>query len=392
MRHKRTSLLKITQLFRGSRLAFLISFVLIFLGVYVAFYTPILLVQTVEATTEYQDINIEELRQTVGEKVVNQNALTMDLHGIEMEIYERFPDISALNCDRHLFTRSITCEVIGYELVAVVKNLGERYYINENGVVITFDNRKIGLPIFDLVLNPVYADLEPSEASPLSALQTPNPLPFGPELTVEGHGEPTPPALVNTPLDPSSGSLTGSILLERARGVKKEDNPQALDPQPITLNSEQDAITFISPFDAPPVEPVIKAQREVFDIVVGKKILDPEELKKILDTIKELEKVLGRKVIHVQYVQVAAELSLTSRPQTLDPEPSTLNSEPSTLNPEPSTLNTSEAPDHEFTIFLDLRRNLEDQFTKLKKVKEVIDFSIVERIDLSIDGEKVFYK
>jgi len=344
MKPKRSHAMKIRQLAKG-RIALLLGIVALFvLSLYATFWTNLFTVVDLQVNTSYKDINIERVQQVLSPEVVGQNALFLDLEALETTSYELFPDVSSMGCHRNWFVRRVVCDAIGYELVAVIKHLEERYYINENGVIIAYDNRKLGLPLFDLILNPVFAGLTDAQRAEL-------------EASLDS----------SVSLDPLSAPTIEPVVPE----------------EPIVIEEPADAnsparLTFIQPTEEPPIEPVIKNEgRRVFEVEVGKKILDPEELKTILEALKETEDVLGRKVIQAQYVQVAGELSLTSKPAPREEGE--------------EEVDIVEDPDHEMTILLDLRRNLEDQFTKLKKTKEVIDFTTVDRIDLSIDGEKVFY-
>lgn len=353
-------------------------------SIYTVLFTPLFIIKDAVITSQYKDINVDRVRAEVLEQVVGLNSLFLNTTELETSTYEAFPDVSSLACRRNIFQKNVSCEAIGYELVAVIKHQGKKYYINENGVVIEFDNRKLGLPIFDLILNPVYAGIAAAEETSIE------------ELLVEEVIAPVVEEVPAEPLQPTS--LTASILSDRANGpTPVEDTTSTDEESPAEEgNSEEAAVpeadservdkllTFIQPFEAPPIEPlVINEPRKVFDVAVGLKILDPVELGYILEAISELEKVLGRKVIQAQYVQVAGELSLDSKPE---------RSKAPVEDPEADELALQEDPEHQFTVLLDLRRNLEDQFTKLKKSKEVIDFSEVDRIDLSIDGEKVFYR
>jgi cell division septal protein FtsQ len=372
MQHKRSRSLKLKQLLAGKFLIFLFAVAVMSGTIYIVLFSGVFIVQDVEITTQYKDINVEQVKVSVIQQVSGVNTLFLNTHDLETDTYEKFPDVSSVACRRNPFKKLVTCEAIGYELVAVIKHQGKKYYINENGVVIGFDNRKLGLPIFDLVLNPVFAGIEAAEKISIAE-----------SLIIE---EATPVEVEeSTPETPDS--LTASILSERTNGLPEleEIAPSELEPIPeASAEREDKLISFIQPFEAPPVEPlIINEPRKVFDVAVGLKILDPEELRKILEAISELESVLGRKVIQAQYVQVAGELSMDSKPE---------RSKAPVEDPEADELALQEDPDHQFTVLLDLRRSLDNQFTKLKKSKEVIDFSQVERIDLSIDGEKVFYR
>ncbi len=376
MQRKRSPFLKLKQVLAGKFLVFLAAVALLSGTIYGVLFTPVFIVQDVEITSQYKDINVDQVKIAVSEQVLGFNTLLIKTLDVETQTYEQFPDVSSVACSRNIFQKKILCEAIGYELVAVIKHEGKKYYINENGVVIGFDNRKLGLPIFDLILNPVFAGIEAAEtASIADSLVVPEVVETVPETP-----EPLPEPIVPE-------SLTASVLSERANGVAQpeEITPETSEPIPeISAEREEKLLTFIQPFETPPVEPlIINEPRKVFDVAVGLKILDPVELKKILEAISELEKVLGRKVIQAQYVQVAGELSLDSKPELATA---------AVEDPEAEELVINEDPEHQFTVLLDLRRDLDDQFTKLKKSKEVIDFSQTERIDLSVDGEKVFYR
>ncbi|MGE3278336.1 MAG: hypothetical protein AB7J40_00815 [Candidatus Altimarinota bacterium] len=376
---RRSRFLKLRQLLKG-RLLMVLGILLGIGGTaYGFFFTTLLDLRQVEVTTAYKDINIEKLQTHLQELVVGQHFFFLSLSTVAQEIYDHFPDVSSIACSRNIFTRALSCEAIGYELIAIIKHENERYYINENGVVINYDSRKLGLPFFDLILNPVFAEIENRKTA------KPSDTPVVVEEVAEAVLQPAQPS-AETP----QGSLTASILNDRSTGT----NPA---PAPATIITDLDvpetSLFFIQPDQAPPVEPLIlEPERKVFTVTIGQKILDPDELKTILEAIQKLEQVMGRKVIEAQYVQVAGELSLKSKPgggtienqETIGME----NSEPSTLNPQPS----DEDPEHEFTVLLNLRRDVDDQIKKLSKSKEVIDFSQVTQIDLSIDGEKVFYR
>jgi hypothetical protein len=350
MNRKRSWLLKIKQLFQGKFLAVLAVLVLGTGLIYGAFFTPLLSVQSVEVNTDNRDINVERLSTAINQELVGKNELLLSLESLENSAYEEFPDISSLSCSRNFLSRTISCTALGYELVAVINHEANKYYINENGVIIGYDGRKLGLPIFDLILNPVFAEIEArkskKEETP-TAISAPVPTP--------------------APIEPVVPAPLPSVS---------------------TLN-------FTSPSQDPPVEPlVIREERSVFEVTVGKKILEAKELKLILEAIKSLEEVMERRVVNVQYVQVAGELSLLSKPAPKAPTEPVENTdeEPFVDEVPASPALPSEPADHEFTVLLDLRRSLEDQFKKLVKTKDVIDFSEVSRIDLSIDGEKVFYR
>lgn len=369
--------MKLRQLLKGRILVVL--GVLLGTGgsVYGIFFTPFLIVHQVEVTTAYKDINIEKLRTHLEELVSGQHLFFVSTAEISQEVYDFFPDVSSIGCSRNMFTRGLSCEAIGYELVAIIKHENERYYINENGVVINYDSRKLGLPFFDLILNPVFAEIESRKA-----------------------GEPAPPEATTAAVEPVSqpvlpvegnpqDSLTASILSERSTGISSK-------PDPVSAIADLDipdtSLFFIQPDQAPPVEPLIlEPERRVFSVTVGQKILDPDELQTILKAIQQLENVMGRSVIEAQYVQVAGELSLKSKPGVKGTEGTEeMEDMEDTEGTEENV--SDEEPEHEFTVLLDLRRDLDDQIRKLSKSKEVIDFSQVTQIDLSIDGEKVFYR
>lgn len=349
MNRKRSPLLRIKQLFKGKFLIVLGVIILISLIIYSAFFTTLLSVRAVEVSTDNRDINLERLNTALNEQLVGKNELLLNITTLENTAYDQFPDISSMSCSRNFFRRTIACAALGYELVAVINHEGNKYYINENGVVIGYDARKLGLPVFDLILNPVFAEIAER----------------GKETTA-----------VEEPL-----IAAGPVLPEQP----KED------PAPQTPGPTSKTLLFLPPSQDPPIEPLqIREARSVFEVTVGKKILESKELKLILEAIKSLESIMQRRVIHAQYVQVAGELSLTSKQQPATPKDPNAPEDPDA--PKPPETPSSEPIDHEFTVLLDLRRNLDDQFKKLVKAKDVIDFSEVSRIDLSIDGEKVFYR
>lgn len=291
-------MLKLRQVLEGKFFIMLMGIFLIAGLLYLMFFTPLLLVRNVLVTSVYKDIQVERLQAFLEPSMVNKNFLLLPFSEILKKTYDAFSELASLSCSRDFRLRQITCEAISFELVAVIKHEGEKYYMNSNGVVIPFDNRKLGLPIFDLVLNPLYAALSPDEPK-----------------------------------------------------------------------SDQKA-----------------PEKKVFAFSTGKKILETEELEAILSTLESFEKVLKRKVINAKYIQVAAELSLTSKKAPKVPEES---EEASSERPPPDS---EESEEHEFTVLFDLRRDIEEQFQKLEKSQKVIDFSKVTKIDLSIDGEKVFYR
>jgi len=398
MKHRRSGRLRFKQLFQGK---VLISFgILALLGalIYTVFFTQMLIVNSLQVDTVYKDINVSKLEKFLDKKVVGQHSFFFDLNEIYLQSYEQFPEVSALACHRNYLLRAVNCEAYGFELVAVIKNKGKKYYINENGVVIAYDSRKLGLPLFDLILNPIFVDNP--EANELVTEEVSE---EAVETSVESETVTETDAEVGEPV-----SLTDNILREKSEGTVLDDESteaeavteEATESEELSVEEvyfeetggfEVKRVKFVKPFEDPPIEPVIQNEaRAVFNVSVGKKILDPEELNSILEAIQRLEEVLERKVIHAQYVQVAAELSLTSKPSMGEDKP---NEEAEAATPDTEEdEEIEEDPEHELTIFLDLRRNLDDQLNKLKKTKEVVDFTQIERIDLSIDGEKVFYR
>lgn len=380
VQHRRSRFLRISQLMKGK---FLVLFLVIALTggfVYGVFFTRFLHIRDVSTSSENKDVNVDRLQQALIEGVIDEHLFLISLREIEREMYDRFPDIASLECSRELFRRAISCYARGFELVAVIKHQEKRYYINENGVVIGFDNRKLGLPIFDLILNPIYAGVEAKADQPTAAaMQGPVVPETAPAATVG-----TPPASTNAVSTPPGTGTAPSPAVNTPLSEEK-------------LPVEEAGIAFISPTQEPPVQPlVLQEERKVFEVTVGRQILDPQELKSILVAIQELEKVLHRKVIEALYVQVAGELSLRSKPALVEETPANeeIAEEGAVEVPEsPAEVDESaESPDHEFTVLLDLRRSLEDQLRKLERSKEVIDFSRVIKIDLSIDGDKVFYR
>lgn len=379
MKRKRSRLLKFRQLCAGKIVVILAIFAAFSGIIYVVFFTNTFRVMDVVVTTSYHDINPDQLEAVLQPELVQSNSLFLDVHAVEQQVYDQFPEVSSMDCSRDFFKRSFECEALGYELVAVVNHQDKKYYINENGVVIAFDNRKLGLPIFDLVLNPVFTEEVQGNTPSIADIV-----------------EETPEELIPAGPTPLPQSLTASILQGRSSGQTAEESTDGATeetPSLPELDDNQDGgglISFIQPQDEAPIEPVIiNRQDGLFDLVEGKKILAPEEVEQILTAIKQLEEVMGRKVIQVEYIQVAGELSLTSRPQTPEEQPEETENLEEEGEPDPQS---GEALDHEFVVLLDLGRDLENQFVKLKKSKEVIDFSQVSRIDLSIDGEKVFYR
>lgn len=377
VQHRRSRFLRISQLMRGKFLLVLLGIGLAIGLVYGVFFTSFLHIRDVQTSSENKDVNVDRLQQALIEKVIGEHLFLISLREIEREMYDRFPDIASLECSRELFRRAVSCYAQGFELVAVIKHQEKRYYINENGVIIGFDNRKLGLPIFDLILNPIYAGAQ------AKAGETSNPTP-----TPQGPVQPE----ANSPTATTSATPTSPLTVSPATPTTAGE-AKASDAKP----EAETGIAFITPTQAPPVEPlVLQEEREVFEVTVGKQILDPDELKKILIAIQELEKVLHRKVIEALYVQVAGELSLRSKPALAEePAPGEempQEGPPSEAPPAPKPDENGESPDHEFTVLLDLRRSLDDQLRKLEKSKEVIDFSRVIKIDLSIDGDKVFYR
>lgn len=378
VQHRRSRFLRISQLLQGKFLLLLLIVSLAGGIVYGVFFTRFLHIRDVSTSSENKDVNVDRLQQALIERVIDEHLFLISLREIEREMYDRFPDIASLDCSRELLTRAISCYAQGFELVAVIKHQEKRYYINENGVVIGFDNRKLGLPIFDLILNPIYAGVE-AKADQATTLAMQGPVvPASSPVAAE-----TPPPGSPTPVNaPTVASTTPA-----ASPTTPEEKPPV----------EEAGIAFISPTQEPPVLPlVLEEERKVFEVTVGKQILDPKELKSILVAIQELEKVLHRKVIEALYVQVAGELSLRSKPALAEESPpgdgevsdEVIEVPPTSAEPDEN----AESPDHEFTILLDLRRSLDDQLRKLERSKEVIDFSRVIKIDLSIDGDKVFYR
>lgn len=308
---KRSIPLKLKQLFHAKTGILVLITILIFGLLYAVFVSPLFKIQDVDIMTTYQDIPKEKLKAALFAKLHLKHLLFSEIKTPVREVQKKFPEVSGISCDRNFKRRTLECEATSFPLMAVIKHEGKKYYINENGVVIAYDGRKLGLPTFDLVLNPVFqsaASVIPSEVPHAS-------------------------------------------LRDAAEGSR---NP-------------------------------------IFSVVVGKKILETDEIQKILKTLQEFEKILKWKVLEAQYVQVAGELSLTSRQTTGKSQipmlaPSVVEGTNNQKVPDP------ESSDHDLTILFDLRRNLDEQLEKLLKTKEVIDMSKVTRIDLSIDGEKVFYR
>ncbi len=278
------------------------STILVLALFWLVFFSSILHIQNVLITTENKDVNQEKVQKTAEKEILDKNTLGFSIPNFEKSIVKNFQEISKISCARYFLRQSIECDALGFPFIAVFKHEGKKYYLNENGVAIAFDSRKLGLPTFDLVLNPIAV------------------------------GKPTP----------------------------KNDNPQQAtsDQQPETSN--QKAL------------PASGGSKPVFDVTVGKKILEPSEIKAILAALDELEKTLGGKVINAQYIQVAGELSLAMRADHKDPK--------NLKNPK------------ELTVLFDLRRDLSQQLVKLDKFKQVFDLRTISRIDLSIDGEKIFYR
>lgn len=307
VKRKRSFMLKIKQLFHAKTGFFILGLVLFMSFVYLIFFSPIFKIEDISVLSTAQDIPKEKLREALLKKLVQENLLFVELRDELKPVQKSFPEVSTLSCARLFRTRSLECEATSFPLMAVIKHEGKKYYINENGVVIAYDGRKLGLPTFDLVLF-VIPSLRSATAD---SGQTDPPVSFRPTLS-------------------ESASRRGA-------------------------------------------EESLSSHNEIFSVVVGKKILETEEIQKILKTLQEFEKILKWKVMEAQYVQVAGELSLTSRPTTNEP-------------------NAPNEPNNLLTVLFDLRRNLDEQLEKLLKTKEVIDISKVTRIDLSIDGEKVFYR
>src|SRR5690606_34905094 len=104
-----------------------------------------------------------------------------------------------------------------------------------------YDNRKLGLPFFDLVLNPVFAEIEQRSSQPDAQAAT--------EGTTEAAVGPVlQPAL---PTSTSSDSLTTSILNSRQAAVTNLPGIVS------DLDIPDTSLFFIQPDQAPPVEPLI---------------------------------------------------------------------------------------------------------------------------------------
>ncbi len=393
----------------------MIAFVGISMGFYAVFSTSVFLVREVHVFSSYQDINTDRVQVTVSKAALDQHLLFIDTLAIESEVYENYPGISEVNCHKKLLKRALECEAVGYELIAVIKHQAKKYYINENGVVLEYDQRKLGLPLFELVLNPVFAGLSeeevialqeqaeneseaasaftasilsPGVAEPVALLDTEPLKPFSVDL-------PEGPQNDDLPVDtPENEGVTDAENSDSDSPEDAEETPQisAKDLEKFDSGFEVKTLRFLSPLEGPPPEPIIKNRgREVFVIAEGKQILDPEELDGILNAIRRLEDIMERKVISAQYVQVAGELTLTSKPRALEDRKNAEEDVPGEQSATQENTPT-ENPDHELIILLDLRRNVEQQLQKLAKAKEVINFQEISRIDLSIDGEKVFYR
>jgi len=282
--------------------------------VWLVLFTSLLHIQSVLITTENKDINPEIVQKAAEKEVLDKNTLIFSILNFEKTILKNFPEISRLSCERHFLSRSLECDALGFPLIAVFKHEGKKYYMNENGVVIVFDSRKLGLPTFDLVLNPVAV------------------------------GKPQNKSEIRNPKSETNSKFE----------IPNSKNTQGNE-QPATRNQQLETSN----------------QKSVFTVVVGKKILEPSEIHAILTAIDELEKTLGGKVINAQYIQVAGELSLMLQPATSDQKPVTRN---------------------QLTVLFDIRRDLDQQMAKLDKFKQVFDLGKISRIDLSIDGEKIFYR
>ncbi|MDF2378820.1 MAG: hypothetical protein P1V18_01165 [Candidatus Gracilibacteria bacterium] len=403
VRRKRSHSLKFKQRINKKFWIFLGTSAAVVAACYAVFFTPVLTVQNIEATTEYKDVKTEDVEAFMADLVLNKNTLLITAGIIEEEIYEAFPEVSSVVCGRNIFRKLFTCNAYGYELVAVIKHEGERYYINENGVIIAFDSRKLGLPILDLILNPVFSNdrgvilTDPKEE-------------VIPEV----------PVLEPQKLSLADLSPTASILRQRSEGTLLELPEPTLDlnaevgpePEPQPLPDEGELLTFIQPDEIFLIQAqslIEEPERDPFEVEEGKKILDTDELKTILESINQLENDFKRKVSKAQYVQVAGELSLKSKYIAIEdvedmkeveagegevslfkgPEVAP-ESEEGTEVPNPPI--PQENPDHELEILLDLKRDLNKQFKKLRKAGEVINFAETDRIDLSIEGKKVFYR
>ncbi|MDP3976122.1 MAG: hypothetical protein Q8P95_04360 [bacterium] len=389
LEHRREPRLRLRQFLRSKW--WLVLLILIsFSGViYAAFFTPLLLIQSVQVGSDYKDVNVGKLQRRIETELLGKSLTSVNLSQLEADVYEQNIDVASLLCRRDFLNRAVACNAIGYELVAVIKSRGMKYYINENGVVIDYDSRKLGLPIFDLILNPIYNE-------GLGVVEKELPLE---EASVVEQAPPT---------------LTEQVLKSRLEGLSQA-KPEQSALEEIIVPEEGDfgfrLHTFIEK-GAVTIEGQEIKQQEGFQVVVGEKILDPAELKVILTSIERLEEVLGRKVSRAQYVQVAGELAISSQTTVGSAETPGIGGgkdlggeevEVEAFAALPAHLRTPQnnltrldeqerQAGHEVTVLLWLRGNLDQQFTKLRKLKEVVNFDEIQRIDLSIEGEKVFYR
>lgn len=282
---------------KGKKPLLLMSVLGIITLLIILFFSPYFSVTEVIVTSKQQNINTQGIQQFVSPKVKNKNLFFFGQRRLTQQIYDAFGDVSAIRYRRKPF-HTLELDILGYPIVAIMKHENIRYYLNENGVLIAYDERNLSLPFFEFALMPTEEEKEADQTR-------------------------------EDPMPTEAPESAAGIILERTHGLPSD--PENKTPQP----------------PSPPT-------------LLGKQIITPEELKRLLSSIAAVEQQTGLKITYSSYVQVAEELNLKTS--------------------------------QDYWIVMDMGRDLKKQVEKLAKALQVISSIKLERIDLSIEGNKVFYK
>lgn len=148
---KRVFSLRFSQFFQSYFWRFLIATSLLFIMLYSTFFTTLFTIEKIQVFTSYKDINAKTIADFLEPSAVGKNLIFIALEGLQNQAAEKFPEVAQFNCERNFSERHVVCEAIGYELVAIIRQGGDRFYLNENGFLVEYDARKLGLPIFEIL-------------------------------------------------------------------------------------------------------------------------------------------------------------------------------------------------------------------------------------------------
>jgi hypothetical protein len=212
--------------------------------IYLVFFSKTFQIQTVIVSSEQQNMNTERIQELIAPQIVGKNMFRFGQATLLPKLYSRFKDISSIKVIRHSF-HDVEIELRGFDIVALIKKDGNRYYLNENGTIVAYDERNLSLPVLELEL-------------------------YHPKQTEKKQ---TPVQMEEEKNEPTG---TASIIQEKFQATEKQMVAEEA-PEPKELQQ-------------------------------GEQIIQPKELQEILLAIQEVKETTKQKINNVIYRQLPQEL------------------------------------------------------------------------------------